>query len=80
MNASHVAGAGFGAVVGALVVGVLQRFVNVHVSDVDSAAIGAVALSAGVGLGHAIGEFGLVGIGRVLLRGRPKSSAPTPLQ
>lgn len=78
MNASHVAGGGFGAVVGGLIVGVLGHFFGVKVSDVDAAFIGSATLSAGVGLGHALSAFGVRGIASVLWRGRPKPEAPAP--
>lgn len=75
MNASHVAGGGIGALLGALVVGLLKHFGVATVSDVDAAVIGSAALSAGVGIGHAVSEHGLTGIGAIIWKGHP----PAPL-
>lgn len=69
LNVSHVAGGGFGAVIGAAVAGLVSKFAHVHVSDVDAALIGSAAVSAGVGLGHAIAKGGVVGLFRVFVHG-----------
>lgn len=69
LNTSHVAGGGFGVVLGAAIAGLASRFLHVHVSDVDAALIGGAALSAGVGLGHAFGKGGVFGVIRAILHG-----------
>lgn len=68
LRTSHVAGGGFGGVVGAAVAAVLSHF-HVHVSDMDAAIIGSVAVSAGVGVGHVVGKVGLVGAVKRLVFG-----------
>ena len=70
LAASHVVGGGSGAVLGAAVVGLVNHFLHTHVSSVDSAVIGSVALSTGVGLGHVIGQVGIFGAFGRLLHGK----------
>jgi len=65
---SHVAGGGFGGVAGAAVAALLTHF-HVHVSDMDAAIIGSVAVSAGVGVGHVVGKVGIVGAVKRLVFG-----------
>lgn len=45
---------------GAVIAIVLTRF-HVHVSDIDAAILGSAALSAGVGIGHVVGQVGIWG-------------------
>ena len=78
MNVSHVAGGGFGALLGAAFAGLLNKYASFHISDVDAAVIGSAALSAGVGLGHAVGKFGIKGLFAVLWRGSQKPTPPAP--
>lgn len=81
MNASHVAGGGIGAILGAVIVGLLRHFGVAAPSDVDAAVIGSAALSAGVGLGHAVNEYGVAGIAAILWHGhkKPTPTGPGPL-
>lgn len=72
MTASHVAGGGIGAITGALVVGLLKHFGIAATSDVDAAVIGSAALSVGVGIGHAINEYGITGIAAIIWKGHKK--------
>lgn len=69
MDVSHVSGGGFGVIVGAAIVGILRRYAHVDVSTVDSAVVGSAALAAGVGFGHIVSRVGVLGFGRILLRG-----------
>lgn len=69
LRASHVAGGGFGGVVGAAAAAVLNHY-GVHVSDLDAALLGSAALAAGTGLGHVVGKVGVVGAVKLLWRGR----------
>lgn len=71
MNGSHVAGAGFGAVVGAILVSLGSR-IGLDLTGYDAATLGMAALAVGLAVGHAVGEVGLIGIGRVILHGRQK--------
>ena len=75
MNVSHVAGGGVGAVLGAAVVAVVHHFFHVNVSDLDASLIGSVALSAGVGLGHALAKGGVLGLVKEILHGSAAPSA-----
>lgn len=69
LRAAHVAGGGVVVVAGAVVVAVCNHF-GWTVSDSDSLIIGGAAVSIGAGLGHVIGESGVVGALRMLWRGR----------
>jgi hypothetical protein len=79
MNGSHVAGAGFGAIVGAILVSLGGR-IGLDLTSYDAATLGMGALAVGLAVGHAIGEVGLVGIGRVILHGRQKPAAAVVVQ
>lgn len=72
MQASHVVGGGAGAFLGALLAGLLNHFTSISLSDVDAAMIGSAFLSAGVGLGHAISQYGVLGLFGVLIHGSAK--------
>lgn len=76
MNGSHLAGAGVGALVGAILVSLGSR-IGLDLTAYDAATLGMAAVAAGLAIGHAIGEFGLFGIGRILLYGRRKPSLVT---
>lgn len=75
MNGSHVAGAGFGAIVGAVLVALGSR-IGLDLTGYDAATLGMAALAAGLAVGHAIGEVGVFGLVRVVLHGRQKPAAP----
>jgi hypothetical protein len=75
LNPSHVAGGGIGAILGAVIVGLLKHFGLATVTDVDAAVIGSAALSAGVGAGHAINEYGLAGLASIVWHGHKKPAA-----
>lgn len=76
MNASHIAGGGLGALAG-VILAALGAKIGLHLDDTTAAALGAGCLSAGVALGHAIGEYGLAGIAAVIVHGRAKTTAAT---
>lgn len=76
MTGSHIAGAGVGALVGAILVSLGTR-IGLDLTNFDSAALGMAAVGAFTGVGHAVGEYGLVGIGAVLLHGRAKPATVT---
>lgn len=78
MNPSHVAGGGIGAILGAVVVGLLKHFGVATVTDIDAAVIGSAALSAGVGVGHAINKYGLAGIASIIWHGHKKPEPAKP--
>lgn len=71
MNGSHVAGAGFGAILGTVLVALGTR-IGLDLTNVDSAALGMGCVGAFLGIGHAVGEEGVAGIVRTLWRGHPK--------
>lgn len=71
MTASHVTGGGFGAVAGVLLAGLLKHYGIAELSDVDASLIGSAALAAGIGLGHALEQYGIAGIARLLVHGQP---------
>lgn len=74
MNASHIAGGGLGALAG-VILAALGAKIGLHLDDTTAAALGAGCLSAGVALGHAIGEYGLAGIAAVIVHGRKTTAA-----
>lgn len=76
MNGSHVAGAGFGAILGTVLVALGTR-IGLDLTNVDSATLGIACVGAFLGVGHAIGQDGISGIGRTLWRGHSKP-APAP--
>ena len=69
MATSHVVGGGAAAFIGAVVVSVVNHVFKSHVSDADALVIGAAAVSAGAGLGHAIGTVGVLGLFKRVLHG-----------
>jgi hypothetical protein len=69
VSASHIAGGGVVGGVGAVVVAVCNHF-GWHVSDVDAVLAGGAAVSVGAGIGHVIGQVGIVGAFKQLWRGR----------
>lgn len=69
LRPSHVAGGGLGGMVSALIVVALAHY-HVHVSGVDAAILGSSFLSAGVGIGHVVGEVGIFGAFKRLMVGR----------
>lgn len=69
LRASHVAGGGVVGVAGAVVVAVCSHF-GWHVSDVDAVLVGGGAVTAGVGVGHVIGQVGIVGAVKRLVFGK----------
>lgn len=71
MTGSHIAGAGIGALVGAILVSLGTR-IGLDLTNLDAATLGMAAVGVFLGIGHAIGEYGLLGIGSRILRGRPK--------
>jgi hypothetical protein len=76
MDGTHIAGAGIGAIVGAVLVALGTR-IGLDLTNVDSATLGITCVGAFTGIGHAIGSVGLIGIGNVLLHGRAKPKAVT---
>jgi hypothetical protein len=70
LQSSHVTGAGVGAFVGATVAGVLNRY-RITISPADAALIGSFALSAGVGLGHVVAQYGVFPALKKLFVGKP---------
>lgn len=76
MNGSHIAGAGLGALVGAILVSLGSR-IGLDLTNFDAATLGMAAIGAGTGIGHALGEYGLSGIVQTIWKGR-KSQAQTP--
>lgn len=73
MTGSHIAGGGLGALVG-VILAALGAKIGLHLDDTTAAALAAVCLSAGLGLGHAIGQYGIAGIAHVLWHGRASSN------
>lgn len=61
MRSSHVVGGSSAAFVGAIAVSLVNRFFHSHISDAEAFVIGGAALSAGVGIGHAIATLGVFG-------------------
>lgn len=55
MNASHIAGGGLGAIVGAIIVALGQR-IGLDLTNFDSAVLGAAAIAVGAGVFHVIGK------------------------
>lgn len=55
MNGSHIAGAGFGGIVGVILAG-LGAKIGLHLTDADAATLGVGALSVGLAVGHAFGK------------------------
>ena len=72
MNASHVTGGGLGALLGVVISALLSKYANYDVTVTDAALIGSSAVAAGVGLGHAIGLYGIKGLFARLWSGEPK--------
>lgn len=68
LRASHVVGGGVSAVVAVAALAVSNHF-NLHLSDEDAILVGGSAVSAGIGLGHIIGQVGVLGLFRRVLRG-----------
>lgn len=68
LRASHVVGGGFSAVVAVAALAVSNRY-NLHLSDEDALLLGGGVVSAGIGLGHVVGQVGVFGLFRRLLRG-----------
>lgn len=77
MNGSHIAGAGFGAIVGAVLVSLGGR-IGLDLTNFDSATLGMAAIAAGVGVFHAVSEYGVKGIAKTIWAGRAKP-APAPV-
>lgn len=77
MNGVHIAGGGFGTLVGAIVAQALRRYAGWDLSDADAALIGSAALSAGVGLGHVFSTAGALPALRRALYGPEKPPAAT---
>lgn len=69
MNGSHVAGAGFGALIGAVLVSLGGR-IGLDLTNFDSATLGIAAVAAGTAVGHALGEYGVKGIAQTIWAGR----------
>lgn len=80
VNPSHVAGGAVGALLGAVVAGLLRHYTSVHPSDVDAAAIGSAAVAAGVWAGHILGTVGLIPAFHRLLHGPPSQATPVSPQ
>ena len=76
MNASHVTGGGLGALLGVVISALLSKYANYDVTVTDAALIGSSAVAAGVGLGHAVGKFGIKGLFSRLWSGEPKPAPP----
>jgi Ca2+/Na+ antiporter len=74
MNGAPVAGAGFGAIVGATLVALGTR-IGLALSPVDAATLGMAAVGVFIGIGHAVGEYGISGIVEMIWHGRPKLKA-----
>ncbi len=69
MNASHVAGGGFGTTLGVLLVDLLKHYGVTTFSETDAVVIGGTFLSLGVGLGHLWAQGGALGLVRAFLHG-----------
>lgn len=77
MNGSHISGASVGAIVGTILVALGHR-IGLTLSDVDASTLGIAAVGVGIGLGHAIGRYGIIGIFRNTLHGLPQPLDPPP--
>lgn len=76
MNASHVTGAGLGALAAPIIAALLSKYAHYDITLTDASLIGSSALAAGVGLGHAIGKFGIKGLFSRVWKGDPKPVTP----
>lgn len=74
MNASHAAGAALGALIGTALAALGTR-VGLHLTHADAAGLGVAAVTAGFGVGHAIGQYGIAGVASILWRGSQKPTA-----
>jgi hypothetical protein len=70
VNAGHVTGGGIGALLGATLAALLNKYANYSLSDADAALIGSACLSAGAGLGHGIYTYGVKGVFKVIWAGQ----------
>lgn len=77
MNASHVTGAGIGAVLGAILAAALDKYTGLTISTAEAALIGAAVAGLGVGVAHAVWNVGLGPIFRRIIHG-PQSASPSP--
>lgn len=80
MNGSHIAGSGFGALVGVALAALGTR-IGLHLDETTAAAIGAAAVGAGLAFGHAFGKaWEGPGVFPALHRGffGDKKAAPEP--
>ena len=68
LRASHVVGGGLSTVAAVAALAVSNHF-KLHLSDEDALLVGGAAVSAGIGLGHVIGQVGVLGLFRRILRG-----------
>lgn len=76
MNASHVAGAGLGAIAGAILVALGSR-IGLDLTNFDSAVLGTTALGVGAGVFHVFGKaWSGAGIFPSLRRGLFGAKAP----
>lgn len=69
LRPAHAVGGSTAAILGAVAVGVANHF-GYTLSDPDALVLGSAVLGAGLGLGHVIGEVGIVGAVKQLWRGR----------
>ena len=69
MNALHITGAGLGTILGTLLAPALKKYAGYDITATEAANLALYGLGAGLGLAHAIGLYGLAGIGRILLHG-----------
>jgi hypothetical protein len=76
MDASHVTGAGLGALAGALLVGLLHHFHVTTISDADAALTGAAFAALGVGAAHAFWNIGVGPIFSRIVNGPAKPAVP----
>lgn len=75
MTGSHIAGGSVGAIVGTILVSLGGR-IGLDLTNFDSAALGMAAVGLGIGVGHAIRDYGLLGVAGILLHGVPKPTVP----
>jgi hypothetical protein len=77
MTLAQGSGAGIGAVAAGVLVNVLDKYAHYTIDLTSATAI----VTAGIALGglvvHAVTTYGLVGIGRIVLRGQGGLTAPT---